>query len=111
MHHNKIASLRKSWALTQEELAQLLGMTRSNLSRLEVAAKTHTLDTALLLQALFGESVSEIFPYHHRAAHETLASRLAEFSTAIEEEGAVAERKRELLSLFASREPVADFAL
>lgn len=103
MHHNKIASLRKSWALTQDELALLLGMTRSNLSRLELGA-TSTLETALTLKALFGLGVSTIFPVHDRAAYDALAPRLAEFSVSIEgEEGAVADRKRQLLAEFASR--------
>lgn len=111
MHHNKIASLRKSWALTQDELAHLLGMTRSNLSRLELAAKSHTLETALTLKALFGVGVSTIFPNHDRAALETLIPRLADFSLTIQDdEGAVAERKRQLLGEFASRAPDIDLA-
>ncbi len=112
MHHNKIASLRKSWALTQDELAHLLGMTRSNLSRLELAAKSHTLDNALTLKALFGVSVSTIFPDHDRAAIEDLVPRLADFRQTIHgDEGAVAERKRQLLSEFASRAPEIDIAV
>lgn len=112
MHHNKIASLRKSWALSQEELAHLLGMTRSNLSRLELAAKSHTLETALLLKALFGVGISSIFPAHERAANEALIARMADFSLAIQsEEGAVAERKRQLLSEFANRAPDIDPAV
>ena len=111
MQHNKIASLRKSWALTQEELATLLGMTRSNLSRLEVAASSHTLETALALRALFGVGVSLIFPDHDRAAHDAVASRLARFSVEIQgEEGAVADRKRQLLAEFASRASLAEAA-
>lgn len=109
MHHNKIASLRKSWALTQDELAHLLGMTRSNLSRLELAAKSHTLETALTLKALFGVGVSTIFPNHDHAAYETLLPRLADFSRTIEgHQGANADRKRELLSEFAKRASVCD---
>lgn len=112
MQHNKIASLRKTWALNQDELALLLGMTRSNLSRLELAAKSHTLETALTLKALFGVGVSAIFPNHDRAAYDALVPRLAEFSRAIqEEEGAVGDRKRQLLTEFASRAPQADLGI
>ncbi len=109
MHDNKIGTLRKAWALSQDELAQLLGMTRSNLSRLELAAKSYTLDTVLKLVAIFGTSVQNIFPHHDRVAYEDVAGRLAEFSIALEdEEGAVADRKRQLLAEFAGRAGVAD---
>lgn len=109
MHHNKIASLRKKWALTQDELASLLGMTRSNLSRLEITASCHTLDTALTLHALFGLAIPEIFPANDQAARQALVERLAEFSKTIEHgEGAVADRKRQLLSEFANREAQSD---
>jgi len=109
MHHNKIASLRKSWALTQDELAHLLGMTRSNLSRLELAAKSHTLETALTLKALFGVSISAIFPNHDRTAYDALVLRLAEFSRTIrDQQGPEADRKHQLLSEFAGRASVAE---
>lgn len=106
MHHNKIASLRKSWALTQDDLGQLLGMSRSNVSRAELAKKAQRLETVLTLQALFGVSVSGIFPLHDRAAYDALVHRLARFSREVEvDERPSAERKRQLLAEFASRAP------
>jgi DNA-binding XRE family transcriptional regulator len=105
MYHNKIASLRKSWALSQQELAGLLDMSRSNVSRLEVSARHHTLETALILEALFGARVSAIFRHDYLAAYEALLPRLAELSKALEgRTDDAANRQRELLATFARRE-------
>lgn len=104
MHHNKIASLRKTWGLSQPELAALLGVSRSTVSRLEAGAHP-VIFTALTLEALFDAPARQVFPKQFASALDALVPRLAEFSKKIE--GRVdpqSVRKRELLSGFAGRD-------
>ena len=106
---NKLASLRKAWALTQDELALLLNVKRGVVSRIELGADCIIIEVALKLKAVFGRSISDIFPQVETLAHEEVAAGFAEFSLRVEgAEGAVADRKRQLLSEFMSRVPEAD---
>lgn len=103
MHHNKIAMLRKSWGLSQPELAVLLGVSRSTVGRLENDALP-VLITALTLEALFDVPVSTVFPQHFALAVEAVLPRLADFSLRVEGKADEKnERKRQFLSDFASR--------
>jgi DNA-binding XRE family transcriptional regulator len=107
--HNKIASLRKSWALSQEELGLLLGLSRSSISRMECAATDFSISAAFSLGTLFNTDIAGIFPGHLSKAHDLLTDRLAKFSVLLEgAEGLAADRKRELLSDFTGRFAVAD---
>jgi DNA-binding XRE family transcriptional regulator len=103
MHHNKIAMLRKSWGLSQPELATLLGVSRSTVSRLERDALP-VLVTVLTLEALFDVPLSTVFPQHFGRAVDALLPRLADFSVRIEGKAdEKSERKRQLLTTFAGR--------
>ena len=110
--HNKIASLRKAWALSQAELGQLIGRSRNGVGHMEMGARHYSLEVALRLSALFDADIADIFPDHARAGIEALAARLAPLSIQLEgREGLVAERKRELLASFSSRYGVADVGI
>ena len=109
---NKVTALRKSWALTQDDLAFLIGSTRSSVSRIELGDTNILLSTALRLKAVFGVDVNALFPEHDVLAHEEVAAQCAELSRTIEgQKGADAERKRELLAAFVGRLPATDAAL
>ncbi len=51
---NKLSALRESWNLSQDELGLLLNMSRQNISRIEISLNKCTIETALLLEMLFG---------------------------------------------------------
>ena len=53
---------RERWGLTQEELATLLGLSRSSLSRVEAGIGVPDLPTAFGLQVIFGKSAHRLFP-------------------------------------------------
>lgn len=107
--HNKIASLRKAWALSQAELGHLIGRSRTGVGHMEMGARHYSLEVALRLSALFDTDIADIFPDHARTGIEALAARLAPLSIQLEgREGLSAERKRELLASFSSRFGVAD---
>jgi len=104
MHHNKIALLRKTWGLSQPELASLLGVSRSTVSRLEAGAHP-VIFTALTIEALFDAPARHVFPKQFAYAVDALVPRLAEFSKKIEgRTDPQSFRKRELLSGYAGRE-------
>ena len=110
--HNTIATHRKTWALTQPELGSLLDTSRSNISRFEVKAGRPSLPTALALEALFGASVSALFPDEFRRAAADMLPRIAAFSIALERQiGEAADRKRALLADVVERLSVAELGL
>ena len=53
---------RKSWALSQQELADLLSITRPALTRLEIETVSTSLDTAIGLVIVFGLAPDQILP-------------------------------------------------
>ena len=53
---------RKSWALSQQELADLLSITRPALTRLEIETVSTSLDTAIGLVIVFGLPPDQILP-------------------------------------------------
>ena len=63
MHNSHaIRSERKSWALSQQELADLLSITRPALTRLEIETESTSLDTAIGLLIVFGLAPDQILP-------------------------------------------------
>ncbi|WAI24402.1 MAG: helix-turn-helix transcriptional regulator [Bacillus paranthracis] len=58
---NQITKLRKQKAITQEELAVKVGITRAYLSNLENGKHKPSLDVALKISEVLGSSVEKIF--------------------------------------------------
>ena len=69
MSHNHLRRYRKRGALTQAEIAYLLGAAcGTKVSRHERANRPPSLETALTYQAIFGVPVHELFPEDYRRA-------------------------------------------
>ena len=58
---NSIRDLRASTSLTQQDLADRVGVTRQTIVALEKGAYTPSLALAIRIARLFGKSVEEIF--------------------------------------------------
>ncbi|PGX09297.1 helix-turn-helix transcriptional regulator [Bacillus sp. AFS033286] len=58
---NKITNLRKEQGITQEELAQKVGITRAYLSNLENGKYKPSLDVALRIANVLESAVEKIF--------------------------------------------------
>jgi len=58
---NKIKELRKSQKLTQEELAQLIGVSRQAINAIEKEKFDPSLSTAFKMSKLFKLSIEELF--------------------------------------------------
>ena len=86
MSHNHLRRYRKRGALTQAEIAFLLGAAcGTKVSRHEHATRPPSLQTALTYQAIFGVPVHELFPKDYsdavaavQARADTLSRRVAQ---------------------------------
>ena len=58
---NRIREYRRSSGLRQEDLAELLGVTRQTVNAIENCKYNPTLELALRMAKLFGTSVEELF--------------------------------------------------
>lgn len=58
---NHIAALRKQRRLSQEELAQAVGVSRQTITSLEVGKYTASLSLAFKLARYFGCSIEDLF--------------------------------------------------
>jgi len=70
-----LRTLRLQWGLSQIELAHLLGISDSLLSKVESGARQPTARVILPTEILFGLAGEEIFPGAYRAIEKDLADR------------------------------------
>ena len=59
----KIAQLRKERKISQEELAQAVGVTRQTITSIEVEKYTASLVLAYKIAQYFGKSIEEVFDF------------------------------------------------
>lgn len=62
---NNIKELRKNMKLRQEDLAEILGVTRQTIIAIENDKYDPTLELAMKISAFFGKSVNDIFQLSH----------------------------------------------
>jgi transcriptional regulator with XRE-family HTH domain len=99
-HLNYLSLHRKRWALSQRELAGLLGhASRSVVSRLELGGGRPSLRFALACQTIFGLGVAELFPDLFEQHQDDVMRRAAVFDGRLRDKAdASSARKRELLA-------------
>jgi putative transcriptional regulator len=62
---NNIKELRKNMKLRQEDLAEILGVTRQTIIAIENDKYDPTLELAMKISEFFGKSVNDIFQLSH----------------------------------------------
>ena len=62
---NNIKVLRKNMKLRQEDLAEILGVTRQTIIAIENDKYDPTLELAMKISEFFGKSVNDIFQLSH----------------------------------------------
>lgn len=77
-HYTYVRSNRLRWALSQDELASLLGVSQPIVSRCETPGYVPDFTVALRLQAVFGCSPRMLFPRAYAAAEELVMRNAAE---------------------------------
>ena len=102
---NYVRTQRRRWALTQEEVAGLLGFeSRTCISRIEQGERVPSLESALALEVLFGEPPKSLFPQTYAEAEESLMRRAVVLHEGLLHTTKPREkRKRELLELALKR--------
>ena len=58
---NRVRELRKSQGLTQEQLAEIIGVSRQTINAIEQEKFDPSLPTAFKMARLFGRSIEEFF--------------------------------------------------
>jgi len=104
---NYLRTLRMQWRLTQPELAALLGVTESALSKVETQARAPTKNLLLGVEVIFGQSAHETFPALYAQTERNIMRRAAAFSKRLElENDDSTNTKRLLLSEMIERSEV-----
>ena len=84
MHNSHAIRLeRKSWALSQQELADLLSITRPALTRLEIETESTSLETALGLVVVFGLQLDALLPFTYARVEDEVMKRGAELDRSL----------------------------
>lgn len=109
---NYLRTLRLQWGLTQPELAGLLGITESALSKFETQALAPTKNLILGIEVIFGKGPREAFPAIYAQAQRNVVRRVAAYSIRLEHEsGDAADTKRRLLKEIVDRSIVGNHRL
>jgi transcriptional regulator with XRE-family HTH domain len=67
-------TLRKRWGLSQPELAALLDVTASALSRFEKRSRRPTAELIVAIEVIFGHSAKDVFPaFYQCVEHEVIS--------------------------------------
>ncbi|MDF7774289.1 helix-turn-helix domain-containing protein [Sphingomonas sp. AOB5] len=107
LHHmsHQIVLLRRKHALTQYDLADLIGVSQSTIGRLEddpSYAQRLRLDAVLALQVIYGKLPGKLFPHLYEEVEDAVMRRVAALDRKLDgQTGSTAEHRRALLSQIA----------
>jgi transcriptional regulator with XRE-family HTH domain len=96
---HSVRSYRKHHSITQSELARLLGLTQTRISRLEKKAEPATIEAAFALQVIFGIQPNLVFRSLYETVQQAVVARAGDLERKLEgRTGERARRKRELIA-------------
>lgn len=103
-HHTYVRRNRLRWALSQGELADLVGVSQSIISRCETPDYVPDASVALGLQVVFGQSPRALFPGLYTSIENAVMANAAELDRALgQKRDHASETKRRLLTGMAHR--------
>lgn len=103
-YNSNLRGLRARWCLSQDELADLLGIDRTRISRYEKNEETPTLSTALGLQVVFNEQPRRLFHRMYELVEEAVMQRAAELERGLDgQNDYAATKKHHLLDAMMAR--------
>ena len=104
LHNTYVRRNRRQWSLSQEELARLLGISQTRVSRCESSEVAPEIEIALGLQVIFGRSPRALFPGLYGRIEEAVMAMAAEMDRQLEgKKDRISLRKRELLAHMSRR--------
>jgi len=86
--------LRKQWGLSQPDIASLLGITGSALSRFENLSRRPNARLIVGAEVLFGHSAKDVFPAFYRDIERTIVSRARTQHARLESKANPASREK-----------------
>lgn len=100
MHHrNRIAYHRNRWALSQNELGSLIGLSGDTIAKYENGQRMPLLSASIALELAFGTSLTTLFPDLSLKIARDMLDAAATLSIELETaEGSEAQRKREFIN-------------
>jgi transcriptional regulator with XRE-family HTH domain len=102
--HTSLPGSRKRWALIQREVAHLVGVSTSMISRYENGALAPSARGILALEVIFGRSGRQLFPHVYADVQDEVMRRAAKLDrTFARNADKASERKRQLFSEMARR--------
>ena len=111
-HPRTVRLARRSSALTQDELADLLAITQTTISRLEDKNESTTLETALGLQVIFDTEPRSFFAKLYERVEEAVMTRAADLDVKIRDKYDSKSRKKQaLLNIMVKRATAQNKAL
>ncbi|MEJ7925767.1 helix-turn-helix transcriptional regulator [Sphingobium sp. AN641] len=105
MHHpNRLSVQRRTWALTQKELANLIDTSEDAISSYELAKTVPMFMTAIALELVFDTRLATLFPDTTHAVAQRMLPILADLSIKVEQlESSIAAKKRTLVTRIGNR--------
>jgi|HubBroStandDraft_6_1064221.scaffolds.fasta_scaffold494104_2 transcriptional regulator with XRE-family HTH domain len=95
---NYLRTLRMQSGLTQPELAALLGVTESALSKFETQALAPTKNLVVGIEVIFGKNAREVFPALYALTERHIMRRAATLAQTLERNGdALSKKKLQLI--------------
>ena len=105
-HTPSVAFHRKRWALSQDELAHLIGVSQAKVSRIEdpETAKAAKLEAILALQVVFGRAPRTLFAALFTAIEDAVIRRAAELDVSLRDKhDPESMKKKQLLIVMLKR--------
>ncbi len=103
-HIQTLQSKRKGSALTQEEIAEMLSVSQTTVSRLELGKISTTLEIALGLQVIFGSQPRALFSKLYAEIEDAVMRRAAELERTLRTmTDPISEKKRRHLASMSKR--------
>ena len=103
-HLTNVRRTRRRWALSQSELASLMGISQSIVSRLETGESIPDATLALRLQVVFGHSPRALFPGLYGSVEDAVMANAATFDRTLgERQDYATQTKRRLLTALVHR--------
>jgi transcriptional regulator with XRE-family HTH domain len=103
-HPQTVQSNRKGSALTQEEIAGLLDVSQTTVSRLEMKGSSTTLELALGLQVIFGSQPRVLFSKLYAEIEDAVMRRAADLERTLRTKtDPISEKKKRHLASMSKR--------
>jgi len=94
-HQNLLAAERSAWALTQADVAILLGLSADTIGNYELCERLPSVVTAIGMMLIFGKTFAQLCPDLAREVASDILPRAQAFSIKVENRPATTRRRNQ----------------